>query len=682
MMLFRPAAAAARQSSCGYQLFSPRPPLQRHNNVSGLKRPFSALGCYSLERPSTRTTTRTTFFCRSFLRAQTHFFSSTTAVLDNHTGNSELKAPPRDATISVALIGPPNAGKSTLFNRFLCKTLNKTYRLNSNSHNHNNKKKRRKGSGRIQSQSIATGGAIVSPIAGTTRDARTGWGRIGGTIFWLVDTAGVNGDRIDAYQEQSTTQKDDGYDLRQLEQQMMQQTIQTIQNVDLILLLLDARVGVTTEVQEIARLLRKKTSKHTKVVVVANKCEGTDWLYQNDNDNNGNASLIAEHLQEVARVGLGDAIPISAEHGDGMADLAVVIEETIQQVVPPEKRQLSSQWYEENDPDRPLQLAIVGRPNVGKSTLVNALLQQDRVLTGPVPGVTRDAIQIQFEDWQGRPIQLVDTAGIRKLTQRLSSQQKEEEHNSDFNLEDLSVADALRAMKLADVAVLVLDAEAQYLSRQELAIANAVIEEGRSLVIAANKMDLLELDGVEYTPRDFAAAVHEQLQIRIPMLRNTPIVPMSSLTGECVQDLLPVVFEARDRWEQTIPTATLNGFLQEVVQGAPLPVVGGIQAKLKYLIQTKGRPPTFLLFANVPTLPEFYLRYLQKQFQDAFYMYGMPIRIRIQKQASPYGNNSKNKNNRRGGSGVGGQAKRLERKYQQIRKHGAPLKRRKKKRRS
>ena len=676
MMLFRPAAAT--QSSCGYQLLSLHPPLQRHNHISGWKRPFSSLGSAPPGTPSMmKSTTRTTFFCR--FRQAAKLFSSTTAVLENNHTSTELKAPPRDSTISVALIGPPNAGKSTLFNRFLCKTLNKTYRLNSNN---SSKKKKRKGSGRIQSQSIATGGAIVSPIAGTTRDARTGWGRIGGTIFWLVDTAGVNGDRIDAYHEQdSATQKDDDYDLRQLEQQMMQQTIQTIQNVDLILLLLDARVGVTTEVQEIARLLRKKTLKHTKVVVVANKCEGTDWLYDNNNTNT-TTNNIAEHLQEVARVGLGDAIPISAEHGDGMADLAVVIEETIQQVVPPEKRMASSQYYDEDDPDRPLQLAIVGRPNVGKSTLVNALLQQDRVLTGPVPGVTRDAIQIQFEDWQGRPIQLVDTAGIRKLTQRLSSQQNQEEHyNPDFNLEDLSVADALRAMKLADVAVLVLDAEAQYLSRQELAIANAVIEEGRSLVIAANKMDLLELDGVEYTPRDFAAAVHEQLQIRIPMLRNTPIVPMSSLTGECVQDLLPVVFEARDRWEQTIPTATLNGFLQEVVQGAPLPVVGGIQAKLKYLIQTKGRPPTFLLFANVPTLPEFYLRYLQKQFQDAFYMYGMPIRIRIQKQASPYGN-SKNNKNRRGGSGVGGQAKRLERKYQQIRKHGAPLKRRKKKRRS
>jgi GTP-binding protein len=242
-------------------------------------------------------------------------------------------------------------------------------------------------------------------------------------------------------------------------------------------------------------------------------------------------------------------------------------------------------------------MAVLGRQNVGKSTLVNRLLQSERVLAGPTPGLTRDAIAIQW-NWNGVPIQLVDTAGIRKLTKRVED-----------SIEDMAVADALRAMKLAEVVVLVLDAEELYLHRQEIAICNAILEEGRALVIAANKMDLLEMSA-KYTPRDFTEGVRKQLEDRMPILRQTPIIPMSSLSGEGVDRLLPAVIDAKNRWSKTYSTSILNRWLKEVVNGTRPPVVNGITAKLKYIIQTKGRPPTFIIFSNVDELPDTYVRTL------------------------------------------------------------------------
>jgi GTP-binding protein len=258
-----------------------------------------------------------------------------------------------------------------------------------------------------------------------------------------------------------------------------------------------------------------------------------------------------------------------------------------------------------------------------------------------MPGLTRDAIAVEWE-WEGRPIQLVDTAGIRKLTKRMEDP-----------IEDMAVADALRAMKVAEVAILVLDAEELFLHRQEIAICNAILEEGRALVIAANKMDLLEMTS-KYTAEDFAKGVRSQLEERMPILRNTPIVPMSCVSGEGVEKLLPVVMDARDRWAKTFSTSVLNRWLREVVDGARPPMVKGVPAKLKYIIQTKGRPPTFILFSNVDELPDSYLRYLTRHFQDAFSLYGMPVRIVIQKsaKANPYHNKADGK--RRSGFGLGG----------------------------
>jgi GTP-binding protein len=479
----------------------------------------------------------------------------------------------------------------------------------------------------------------VSSIAGTTRDRRECWGRIGGTEFTLMDTAGVDGDRIQLLSKSKTTSK------HAVERAMMEQTLEAAKQSDLVLLLWDAKVGVTQDLEVTARWLRK-LGKDSNVAILANKLEGDSWAYD--------GSPVREHLDDINRLGLGEAIPISALQGDGMADIGILVEQLKAKKLEESgydrvEETLSALEAEDDDEEKPLQMAVLGRQNVGKSTLVNTLLKSERVLTGPTPGLTRDAIAVEWT-WKDKPIQLVDTAGIRKMTRRL-----------DDSIEDMSVADALRAMKVAEVAVLVLDAEALFLHRQELAICNAVIEEGRALVIAANKMDLLEMSS-KYTPQDFANGVQEQLEQRIPILRNTPVVPMSCLSGEGIDDLLPVVLDARDRWARTISTGLLNRWLKEVVDGARTPMVKGIPAKLKYIIQTKGRPPTFIIFSNVDELPDAYLRYLTKHFQESFELYGMPVRIIVQKSAkqNPYDKEKK----QRSGFGLGGRDARQRRRVQ------------------
>jgi len=247
----------------------------------------------------------------------------------------------------------------------------------------------------------------------------------------------------------------------------------------------------------------------------------------------------------------------------------------------------------------------------------------------------------------------VDTAGIRKFTRR-----------AEDSIEDMAVADALRAMKVAEVAVLVLDAGELYLHRQELSICNAILNEGRALVIVANKMDLLEMSG-EYGPNEFANQVRVQLETAIPILRNTPIVPMSCHTEEGISNLLPAVFDAKLRWSRTISTSLLNRWLKEVSKGSPLPVVGGVRSKLKYLLQSKGRPPTFIIFSNVDHLPDSYLRYLTRHLQDSFNLHGMAIRIVVKKSSSknPY----VKKKGKRSGFGLGGRVARNRRRIAEYR---------------
>ena len=482
----------------------------------------------------------------------------------------------------------------------------------------------------------------MSSTPGTTRDRRECIGRIGGTYFSLVDTAGVDGKRID------TTDP--------LEKSMLEQTLEAARQADLILLMVDARVGVTTDLVETARWLRKV--KQGEVVVLANKLEGDGWSYE--------GSPVLENIEEAARVGFGEPLLVSAEHGEGMADIAVVIEELTRK-----KRQSLGLTLEQDDSntrdetDKPLQLAILGRQNVGKSTLVNTLLQTQRVISGATPGLTRDAIAVEWE-WNGRPVKLVDTAGIRKMSKRDYSDE----------IEDLAVRDAMRAMKIADVAVLVLDADARHLQRQELVIADAVVREGRALVVAANKMDLLVTN--EYTANDFASAVTEHIEARFPILRKTPVVAMSSLTGDGVDKLMPVVFNARDRWARTISTGTLNRWLSEVLLSHPPPMQNGRVTKIKYIIQTKGRPPTFLLFGNVNELPGNYLRFLTRQFQDSFGLFGMEVRMAVKKNKS----NPFERQQSRTGSGLGGKEARKKRNVSHLKSTGKSFKRRGRRRKS
>jgi len=569
----------------------------------------------------------------------------------------------RQNNFVVSILGPPNAGKSTLFNRLQCKERNKTYRLGSSRGKKGGKKNIK---GRISSNRVSRGDAIVSSVAGTTRDRRECWGRIGGTEFVLMDTAGVDGDRIQTLSSNS--------EKHAMERAMMEQTIEAARQSDLVLLMWDARVGVTQDLTITARWLRK-LGKLSNVVVVANKLEGDSWAQNED-------SPVLEHLHDVLRLGLGEAIPISALQGDGMADIAILIEqlktekqnddmgmdgnEALTDKSCNSNNNSNSNSNSNNNSDeqesKPLQIAIIGRQNVGKSTLVNTLVKNNRVLAGPTPGLTRDAIAVEWM-WDDKLVQLVDTAGIRKLTKRM-----------DDSIEDMAVADALRAMKVAEVAVLVLDAEEMYIQRQELALCSAVLNEGRSLVIAANKMDLLELSS-EYSPRDFANNVREQIEERIPLLRNIPVVPMSGLSGKGVSELLPTVLDARNRWSRTISTGLLNRWLAEVVTGSRPPVVDGVRAKLKYIIQTKGRPPTFIIFSNVNKLPDPYLRYLTKHFQDSFELFGMPVRLVVKSSAkrNPYNDNEKKK---RGGFGLGGRKARMERRIKEYKAKSMKAKKR------
>mmetsp|Transcript_6062 Transcript_6062/g.6933 ORF Transcript_6062/g.6933 Transcript_6062/m.6933 type:complete len:648 (-) Transcript_6062:66-2009(-) len=551
----------------------------------------------------------------------------------------------RYESFTVSILGPPNSGKSTLFNRLQCKERNRAYKLGSR------RKAERGGKdgikGRIASKHTSKGNAIVSPIAGTTRDRRECWGRIGSSEFQLIDTAGIDGDRLHALSSSNRSKSEKNA----LERGMMEQTLEAAKKSDLVMLLWDARVGMSQDLLITARWLRK-LGKLSNVALIANKLEGDSWAHDED-------SFVMENLRDVLRLGLGNAIPISALQGDGLADIAILIEklkvekeavhyeENIDDIIKKES------WERNSEDQKPLQIAIIGRQNVGKSTLVNRLLKNDRVLTGRTPGLTRDAIAVEFNfDNLGdnHLVQLVDTAGIRKLTKRIGD-----------SIEDQSVADALRAMQVAEVAVLVLDAKELYIQRQELAICNAVLNEGRALVIAANKMDLIEMSS-EYTPRDFATSVREQIESRIPMLRNIPIVPMSCISGKGVSKVLPTVLDARNRWARTISTGLLNRWLGEVVTGTQPPFVEGVRAKLKYIIQTKGRPPTFIIFSNVKSLPESYLKYLTHQFQDSFELFGMPVRLVVKTSAKVNPYDSKKK--KRSGFGLGGKKARFQRRIE------------------
>jgi GTP-binding protein len=438
---------------------------------------------------------------------------------------------------TVAIIGRPNVGKSTLFNRL-----------------------------------VGRGIALVDEAPGSTRDRREGEARLGDLRFGVIDTAGL---------EEAAPGS--------LEQRMQEQTERAIATADAILFLIDARAGVTPLDRHFADLLRRATQP---VVLVANKAE--------------NLRSLAE-AGEAFALGLGEPVPISAEHGEGMAELFDALAPLIAAGAAPV----------DGAAEVPLRLAIVGRPNVGKSTVINRLIGGERLVTGPEAGITRDAIALRW-DWHGHPVRLVDTAGMRRKSR------------IEVRIEKLSVAETLNAIRFAEIVVLVLDAT-QPLEKQDLTIAELVEKEGRGLVIAANKWDLVA------DRRATLAALRERIEFSLPQLKGLRVVTLSGLSGAGLDKLMPAVLATHRAWGKHIGTPTLNRWLASVQERHPPPLVSGRRLKLRYITQANIHPPTFALFASKPgELPDSYRRYLVNLLRDQFDLPAVPIRMMLRKGANPY----------------------------------------------
>lgn len=441
---------------------------------------------------------------------------------------------------TVAIVGRPNVGKSTLFNRLVGKRI-----------------------------------ALVDDRPGVTRDRREGEARIGDLEFLAVDTAGLE----DAAEGT-------------LSQRMRLQTEAAVAGSDIVLFVIDARVGVTPEDNYFAEVARRSGRP---VILVANKAEGKEGL---------------AGAYDAFRLGLGDPVPLSAEHGEGMAELYSALLKAIEAGGHDEEA-------EEPEEGGPLQIAIVGRPNAGKSTLVNRLIGDDRMLTGPEAGITRDSISVDWT-WRDRPIRLVDTAGMRR---KAKVQDK---------LEKLAVADALRTIRFAEVVVVLLDATIPF-EKQDLQIADLVSREGRAIVVALNKWDLVE-------ERAGAMKAHRESADRLlAQVKGVPIVTVSAATGEGVDRLMQAVVKAHEVWNRRISTARLNRWLEGVLQSHPPPAVRGSRVKIRYLTQTKARPPQFVLFGTrTDALPESYVRYLVNGLRETFDLPGTPIRMTFREPRNPY----------------------------------------------
>jgi GTP-binding protein len=441
---------------------------------------------------------------------------------------------------TVAIVGRPNVGKSTLFNRLVGKRI-----------------------------------ALVDDRPGVTRDRREGEGRLLDLEFRVMDTAG--------FEEN---------DPASLPGRMRAQTEAAVREADVALFLIDGREGLTPLDEEIARWLR---SGNTPVVVAANKAEG----------NAGEAGRL-----EAFALGLGEPIAISAEHGEGLADLFEILRPHVEH----EHYQTEA---EEAEGSGPLKLAIVGRPNAGKSTLVNKMLGEERMITGPEAGITRDSISLEWL-WNDKAVRLVDTAGLRK---RAKVEDK---------LEKLSAMDTRRAIDMAEVVVLLLDAT-RGLEAQDLRIADQVIEEGRALVIAINKWDVAEhasslFNGVK-------AALEEGLS----QLKGVPVLTVSAKTGKGIDQLMGAAFEVRDSWSSRIPTGELNRWFERAIEQNPPPAPGGKRIKLRYITQVKSRPPSFVIFGTrVDQLPTSYQRYLLNSMRRDLDLGPVPLRLTMRAPKNPF----------------------------------------------
>ncbi|MEH3147196.1 MAG: ribosome biogenesis GTPase Der [Methylobacterium frigidaeris] len=439
---------------------------------------------------------------------------------------------------TVAIVGRPNVGKSTLFNRLVGRKL-----------------------------------ALVDDRPGVTRDRREGEVRLGDLHFKILDTAGLEEAEADS-----------------LAGRMRAQTEAAIQEADVVLFVIDARAGLLPADQPFAELVRRADKP---VVLLANKAEGGTGL---------------SGAYEAFALGLGDPVPVSAEHGEGIGQL----HDALVEVLPEPERE------DEGDAEgRALKVAIVGRPNAGKSTLINRMLGEDRLLVGPEAGITRDSISLDWE-WRGRRIKLHDTAGMRRRAR------------IDDKLEKLAVSDGLRAVRFAEVVVVLLDATIPF-EKQDLTIVDLVEQEGRALVMGLNKWDLVaDQPGLLKDLKEKATRL-------LPQVRGAAVVPLSGLAGDGIDRLMQAVVATYDVWNRRVSTAKINQWLSEATQANPPPAVSGRRVKIRYATQVKARPPHFALFGNqLDALPKSYTRYLVNSLRESFELPGVPIRLSLRTSKNPF----------------------------------------------
>lgn len=462
-------------------------------------------------------------------------------------------------SFTIAIVGRPNVGKSTLFNR-----------LTGTSH------------------------ALVDDQPGVTRDWKMGDGSIGPMTFRVIDTAGM---------------EDAGKG--SLERRMMQQTERALERADVCVFVVDARAGITPQDEVFAAYLRRSGKP---IVLCVNKAEG------------GHA---AAAVADAYGLGLGEAIGISAAHNEGLIDLFAALEpfwkededeeEVARTTASGEDDDEGAEFWEgeEVPDDAPISIAIIGRPNAGKSTLLNALLKEDRVLTGPEAGITRDAIAEEFM-YQGRRIKLVDTAGIRK---RAMVQER---------LEKMAVQDALRVIRYANVVIVLADAE-NALEKQDLALVSLVEKEGRAIIFGINKWDMIE------DKNAYLDITHRRIAAVIPQVKGLPVVPLSAKNGKNLEKLMDACLDIYAQWNRRVGTGALNRWLEGVTTRHTPPMVKGKRIKIRYMTQIKSRPPTFALFTNnIEEFPSDYERYMVNSLRDTFDLWGAPIRMQLRKGKNPY----------------------------------------------